>query len=215
MYKFVLFDMDGTVLNTIEDIHRSVNQTMRHFGYPEKTLSETKHNTGNASRNLILKSCPEGADVEEALSYYVPYYQAHCNEHTKPYDGIIELMAKLRADGIKTAVVSNKMDGAVKELASKWFDGLLDVAVGETEGYNRKPSPDLVLKAAQEMGADLSQSVYVGDTEVDILTARNSGIPCIEVTWGFRDKEEIINLGADVYCDNCDEVYEAIVGSSV
>ena len=212
MYKFVLFDMDGTVLNTLDDIHSAVNYTLRHFGYPEVTLNQTKHNTGNASRNLIAKSCPEDADVDEALNFYVPYYQANCSKNTKPYDGIIELMKKLREKGIKIAVVSNKKDGAVKDLNEKWFKGLTDAAIGETDGYNRKPSPDLVFKAMEEIGAKKEECVYVGDTEVDILTARNSGIPCICVTWGFRDIDEIIDLGADWYCDNCDEVYDRIIG---
>lgn len=211
MYRYVLFDMDGTVLNTLKDIVDSVNLALRTFGYPELGENEIKHNTGNASRHLITKSCPEGADVEATLEFYIGYYKDHCNDTTRPYDGVPELLKKLKDKGIRLAVVSNKIDPAVKELAEKWYGDLFDVAVGEMPGIRRKPAPDLVFKAMEEMGADPAQTVYVGDTEVDIATAGNSNLPCICVTWGFRDLEEIIDLGADVYCNTTEEVYKAIV----
>ena len=211
MYKYVFFDMDGTVLDTIEDLKNAVNYTMRHFGYPEIDTYQTKHYTGNASRHLITMACPDGTEIDPVLEFYSKYYKSHCAINTKPYDGILDLMAKLKSRGIKMAVVSNKMDGAVKDLAREWFGEYIDVAVGEKDGLMKKPAPDLVNEAMRLMKANKAESVYIGDTEVDIKTAFNSDLPCIAVTWGFRDFDEIKDLGAMCYCNNTDEVFDKII----
>ena len=214
MYKFVFFDMDGTVLNTIDDLRNAVNHTMRHFGLPEIDTWQCKHYTGNASRHLIRCSVPDGEDnprFEEIYNFYVPYYRDHCAIETAPYDGILWLMEQLKAAGVKMAVVSNKPDPAVKNLADVWFPGLLECAIGESPTVRRKPAPDTVFEAMKLMGATAEESVYIGDTEVDIQTAANCGMDCIAVTWGFRDFEEIKDLGAKVYVDDCTALKDEIL----
>ena len=199
-YKAVLFDMDGTVLDTLDDLSNAVNAALRQFGMPERTREEAAAFLGNGAARLIHLSVPEGCpqDLEEqVLAWYKPWYEDHCRILTRPYPGILPLMEHLRQRGVKLAVISNKPDGPVKELAASFFPGLLDSAVGESETVRRKPDPDSVLAAAAQMGLAPEDCVYVGDTEVDLATARNAGMDVIAVSWGFRSRAQLRAAGAE------------------
>ena len=212
-YKAVLYDMDGTVLDTLADLTDAVNVSLRRFGLPEQPAMHVRDVLGNGARRLIMGCLPEGTDERTAdavLEFYKPYYDAHCREKTAPYPGIIELMQRLRDAGVKQAVVSNKPDGAVKELAELFFGGLIESAVGESETVRLKPCPDAVLAAAKLMGADREECVYVGDSEVDIETARRAGMDCISVAWGFRDEDMLRAEGAACIVHSAEELFEAL-----
>lgn len=198
-YDAVLFDMDGTLLDTLEDICDAANYTLRALGYPERTLAEMRRFVGNGAEMQMRRALGAGADeetVRRALAVYKPYYAAHCQIKTKPYAGLTELMRELKDEGFKLAVVSNKPDEAVRPLVAQHFGTLADTAMGETAQRRRKPAPDMVNDALKALGAEKSRAVYVGDSEVDIETAKNAGIACISVCWGFRDKEQLIAAGA-------------------
>ena len=194
-YRGVLWDMDGTVLDTLEDLWAAVNVSLRRFSLPEASLEAVRAGLGNGAAHLISCVTPE-EKRDEVLAFYKPWYDAHCNLKTHPYPGILPLMGALRAGGVRQAIISNKPDPAVQELAKSYFPGLLDSAVGESETVRRKPNPDAVLHAVQEMGLRLEDCVYIGDTEVDLATARNAGMACIAVSWGFRSREQLIASGA-------------------
>ncbi|MBQ2329423.1 MAG: HAD family hydrolase [Oscillospiraceae bacterium] len=198
-YTTVIFDLDGTLLNTLEDIKDSVNATMRHFGYAERRLDEIRAFVGNGAGNLIARCLPGGRDepgFDDILAWYDGYYTEHSLIKTAPYPGIIDLLRELNRREFKLAVVSNKQDPVVKTLARKFFSGLISVAVGESAGVARKPAPDSVLSAMRELWSEPFECVYVGDSEVDIATARAAGIPCISVSWGFRSRELLKDHGA-------------------
>ena len=197
-YQGILFDMDGTVLDTLTDLHSAVNASLRHFGLPAVSRDTVRAGLGNGAAHLIhacLPGRPE-ALVQQVLAWYIPWYEAHCRVETRPYAGILPLMERLRAAGLQLAIISNKGDGAVQELAAAFFPGLLETAVGESETVRRKPNPDAVLAAAARMGLPVSACVYVGDTEVDLATARNAGMACIAVSWGFRTEAQLRAAGA-------------------
>ena len=192
--KAVLFDMDGTVLDTLGDLTNAVNHTLRVFGMPERTRREAASFLGNGAAWLIAHAVPEGTSPEttaEVLRAYQPWYDAHCAIETAPYPGVPEMMARLKEAGVKQAVISNKQDSAVKLLAAQHFAGLLETAVGESATVRRKPNPDAVLEALRHMGLRREDAVYVGDTEVDVQTAENAGLACAVVGWGFRTEEEL------------------------
>ncbi|MBO6016906.1 MAG: HAD-IA family hydrolase [Oscillospiraceae bacterium] len=198
-YKAVLFDMDGTVLDTVDDLADSVNASLRQYSLPEVSRAHVVQTLGNGAAYLIRRSLPEGCSeelYEQVLAFYKPWYKAHCRIKTKPYPGILPLMEALRSGGIRQAIISNKPDPAVQELAEVFFPGLLDVVVGESPEIRRKPSPDMFFAAVSRMGLEVSDCVYIGDTEVDIETARTAGMDCISVTWGFRPEEQLIAAGA-------------------
>ena len=198
-YRAVLYDMDGTVLDTLEDMADSVNESLSRFGLPPVTLDKVRRSVGNGARKLIFRVVPEGTDpalTERVLAFYKPWYDAHCNEKTRPYAGVPELMARLRDRGIAQAIISNKPDPAVQELARAFFPGLLETAVGESAAVRTKPNPDAILAAVKQMGVPLEQCVYVGDSEVDVEAARNAGLDCISVSWGFRSVEQLLAAGA-------------------
>lgn len=212
-YKAVLYDMDGTVLDTLADLTDAVNVSLRRFGLPEQPAMHVRDVLGNGARRLIMGCLPEGTDektVDAVLEFYKPYYDAHCREKTAPYPGITELMQRLRDAGVKQAVVSNKPDGAVKELAELFFGGLIESAVGESETVRLKPCPDAVLAAAKLMGVSKDECVYVGDSEVDIETARRAGMDCISVAWGFRDEDMLRAEGAACIVHSAEELFEAL-----
>ena len=204
-YRAVLWDMDGTVLDTLEDLWAAVNVSLRRFGLPEASLEQVRAGLGNGAAHLIACCAPEERQ-EEVLAFYKPWYDAHCNLNTRPYPGIPELMARLRKQGVRQAIISNKPDPAVQELARIYFPGLLETAVGESETVRRKPNPDAVLAAVRQMGLDVADCVYVGDTEVDLATARNAGMACVAVTWGFRSREQLIAAGATRIADTAEEL---------
>lgn len=209
----VIFDMDGTVLNTLEDLTVSVNYVLSKFNMPEHSEEEYRKFFGNGIKYALKCAVPEETPeevIEEMLPIFREHYNEHCHDRTKPYDGIIELMSMLRANGYKMAIVSNKIDSAVKELNDRFFSEYVDVAIGEKPGIKRKPAPDTVLAALDELGSKKEAAVYIGDSEVDLQTALNSELPCISVLWGFRDKDFLISKGASVFAETPEEVYDIL-----
>lgn len=214
-YKAVLFDMDGTVLDTLDDLADSVNRSLREFGLPEVSRFQVGQSLGNGAKYLIRHCLPEGSDealCEQVLAFYKPWYDAHCRIKTKPYDGILPLMEALQAEEIRQAIISNKPDSAVQELAEAFFPGLMDVVIGESPAVERKPSPDTVLAAASQMGLMASDCVYIGDTEVDLETARNAGMDCIPVSWGFRTEEQLRAAGAEEIIRSPEDLKKKLLG---
>lgn len=204
----ILFDLDGTLLNTLEDLLDATNYALAQCGYPKRTLPELRRFVGNGAENQIRMSLPAGAspaEVGRVLRIYKPYYTAHCQVKTRPYDGVLEALEVLKAK-YPIAVVSNKPDSAVKALCAQMFPGIF--ALGETPDCPRKPAPDMVYKACQAIGADTC--VYVGDSEVDVVTAKNAGVPCLSVLWGFRDKADIEGAGGSHFCENPAQLTEKI-----
>jgi phosphoglycolate phosphatase len=199
-FNTVVFDMDGTILDTLGDLTASVNYVLEKRGYPPRTRDEVKEIVGNGVINLLTLSLPEGimpADFDVMLEEYLAHYKENMHKKTAPFPGILALLKTLREKGYKIAVVSNKMDKAVQSLNQHYFGEYIKVAIGESEGVKRKPAPDSVFKALAELGAFAHSAVYVGDSEVDIKTAQNAGLPSIGVTWGFRDRSVLIEAGAD------------------
>ena len=214
-YQAVLFDMDGTVLDTLDDLADSVNHSLLHFGLPEVPKDQVRRNLGNGAEYLISHCVPDGCGPEkirEILAYYKPWYDAHCLIKTKPYPGILPLMEQLRARGVLQGIISNKPDFAVQELARSFFPGLLETVVGESPAVRRKPSPDTVLAAAEKLGLSPADCVYIGDTEVDIETARAARMDCIAVTWGFRSEAHLLASGARVLVHDTDELLAQLQG---
>jgi phosphoglycolate phosphatase len=214
-YKAVLFDMDGTVLDTVDDLADSVNASLREFSLPEVSRAHVSRCLGNGAAYLIRNCLPDNTPevvFEQVLAFYKPWYGAHCRIKTKPYDGILQLMETLRADGVRQAIISNKPDSAVQELAEAFFPGLMDVVIGESPAVKRKPSPDTVLAAASQMGLMASDCVYIGDTEVDLETARNAGMDCIPVSWGFRTEEQLCAAGAEEIIRSPEELKKKLLG---
>ena len=200
-YQLAIFDLDGTLLNTLEDLADSTNYIMRQFGYPERTLAEIRSFVGNGIRKLLERSAPNSTSPEEIdrmFEQFKEHYGSHCADKTKPYDGIMELLDALKKQGVKLAVVSNKADYAVKALCEQYFPGIFDETVGERAGIARKPAPDTVNEVLKNLQMDKSLAVYIGDSEVDVQTARNTELDCIAVDWGFRDKEVLKKAGAEI-----------------
>ena len=195
----VIFDMDGTVLDTLQDLADAVNAALKAFGMPERTIDEVRAFVGNGVRRLLELSVPDGfanPRFEEVFAKFRKYYGVHCNDKTKAYDGILPLLRELEKEGYGLAIVSNKLDSAVKELNEIYFEGIVKVAIGEVEGIAKKPAPDMVEKALRELGKTKETAVYVGDSDVDLMTARNVGLPCISVLWGFREEGFLKEQGA-------------------
>ena len=201
----ILWDLDGTLLDTLQDLADAVNHTMAQFGYPQRTLEEVRRFVGNGARRLIALAVPENADVDEVLAAFHAYYDAHCQIKTKAYDGIMEALAVLQ-EKYPMAIVSNKPDSAVKSLCAQYFPGLF--ARGESADCPRKPAPDMVYKAMEAIGVETC--IYVGDSEVDVLTAKEAGVPCLSVLWGFRDREEIEAAGGQQFCDDTARLVEKL-----
>lgn len=191
MYKAFVFDLDGTLLDTLDDLTDAVNAAMQAVGLPLRTKAEVCSFVGNGIAKLIERAVGEHTEkAQEALAFFKEYYALHCADKTQPYEGIVPLLQALKDRGLKTAVVSNKADFAVKALAKQYFDGLLAEAVGENEsaGIRKKPAPDSLLAVMARLGVTAQETLYIGDSEVDIQTAKNAGVACACVTWGFRDK---------------------------
>ena len=207
-YKAVLLDMDGTVLDTLADLHDSVNASLEHFGLPTISRQTARAALGNGASHLLHVAMPGQPEelVQQVLAWYLPWYKTHCQVKTQPYAGILPLMERLKEQGMRLAIISNKPDPAVQELAETFFPGLLELAVGESAGVRRKPYPDTVLQAAEQMGLAPSDCVYVGDTEIDIQTAQNAGMDCITVTWGFRDEDQLLAAGATSIAHDAEEL---------
>ena len=194
----ILFDLYGTLLDTLEDLLDATNYALKVHGYPERTLPELRRFVGNGAENQMRLSCPEGTlpeKIQAVLATYKPYYTAHCQIKTRPYDGIPAALEEL-GKHYPLAIVSNKPDSAVKALCADYFPGIY--ALGEAADCPRKPAPDMVYKAMKAIGVE--RCIYVGDSEVDVLTAKNAGVPCLSVLWGFRDKEDMEAVGAEHFC---------------
>lgn len=210
-YHTVIFDMDGTLLDTLKDLADAVNYALREMKMPERTLEEIRTFVGNGVRTLMERSVPDGScnpDFEKTFIKFREYYSVHCNDNTCAYEGIKELLEDLRREGYALAIVSNKPDSAVKELSRIYFNGIVETAIGEKEGVSKKPAPDTVYKALDELGMPVEGTVYVGDSDVDIMTAKNAGIPCISVLWGFRDQEFLLVHGAEQFARIPEEIKE-------
>ena len=197
----ILWDLDGTLLDTLEDLADGVNVALRHFGYPERTIEEVRRFVGNGARRLIERAVPDGADVDAVLEAFRSYYDAHCQVKTKPYDGILPALKSL-GETYSIAIVSNKPDSAVKALCADYFPGIY--ALGEAAGCPRKPAADMVFKAMKAIGVD--RCIYVGDSEVDVLTAKNAGVPCVCVLWGFRDRDVLEAAGGTSFCETPEQM---------
>ena len=204
-----IFDMDGTILNTLEDLTDSVNFVLRQFGLPPRALSEYRQFFGSGIRYAVSCAVPPGTP-EELIDKMLPVFREHYNEHcldkTRPYDGIPEVMKKLKERGCKIAIVSNKIDSAVQELNERFFAQYADAAIGERPGVARKPAPDMVMAALEKLGSSADEAVYVGDSEVDLKTAKNSGIPCIAVLWGFRSRDCLLENGAKLLAEKPEDI---------
>ena len=204
-----IFDLDGTLLDTLEDLKNSTNYALRTHHLPERTTEEVRRFVGNGVRKLIERAVPEGTpqDILEAVfAEFKAHYMNHCLDATAPYPGIMDMLSRLKAQGKRMAIVSNKLDPAVKELNERFFKGYIDEAVGESDTVHRKPAPDMVNTILNTLGTTKEETIYVGDSEVDLQTARNAGVRCISVLWGFRDKDILTANGATTFLSSPDDL---------
>ena len=209
----IIFDLDGTLLNTLEDLYISFNYAIESFGYPKRTINEIKSFVGNGIKKAIERALPKAIQEDELnkiIGVFKTYYTNNMYVKTKAYDGILPLLEELKDKGFQLAVVSNKYDSAVKNLCKEYFDGYIDIAIGEGNGIEKKPDPKGVLKSIKELNSTKEKSIYIGDSEVDIQTAQNAGIPCISVLWGFKDKEFLTNNGAKIFAEKPKDIIEII-----
>lgn len=210
-YDTYIFDLDGTLLNTLDDLASAVNFALHSYGMPEHTRDDIRRFVGNGVRLLMIRAVPAGEQnpqFEEVFNTFRQYYMQHSLDTTRPYDGIQEVLLTLRQRGCRLAVVSNKFDAATKELCKYFFPHSIEVAVGEheAEGIRKKPAPDTVIEALSQLGVNADNAVYVGDSDVDLQTARNAGLPCISVLWGFRDKDFLLAHGATTFITSPQEL---------
>lgn len=211
--KAVLLDLDGTVLNTIDDLADSVNHAMTSLAFPARTVDEVRTICGNGPRDLIRRCLPEIAtdsEFEECLARFKAHYETNKTNKTAPYDGIIDALKDLKANGYKVALVSNKHDDALRELTKYYFGDIIDFSTGSSDIIPKKPAPDMVRIALRELNATEAEAVFVGDSEVDVQTAKNASLPCIAVTWGFRTKDILTNAGATNFIDSASELLGAV-----
>ncbi len=198
-YRLAIFDMDGTILYTLKDLMDSLNHSLICYGYPTRTAEAVRSFIGDGIRKLVERGLPPYVSedqIDSAFDTFIDYYKEHCKDTTRPYDGIVELLYSLKNMGIKTAVVSNKADLSVRALTEQFFDGLFDYYVGEKVGTNKKPAPDMVNEVLKALDIPRENAVYIGDADTDILTARNAGMCCISVTWGYKDVDFLQKSGA-------------------
>ena len=211
MYNTYIFDLDGTLLSTLGDLAASCNYALRTNGLPERTIDEVRQFVGNGVKKLMERAIPGGLDnykFDKTYADFRQHYMQHNLDTTKPYDGVMEMLEELRKRGKKVAVVSNKFYAATQELCRYFFGDLVPVAIGEREDIRKKPAPDTVLEAMRQLGVTAERAVYIGDSDVDIDTARNSGMPCISVLWGFRDKEFLLEHGAKTLVSTPEEILD-------
>lgn len=208
-YTTAIFDLDGTLLDTLADLTSAVNHTMECFGYPTHSEDDVRRFVGNGLRKLTERAIPDGTanpNYEAAFTELKTYYTAHCKEKTSPYKGILDLLQRLSNEGIAMAIVSNKNDAAVKQLATDFFSDTISVAIGETPQIQKKPAPDTVFAALEELHRSAEESIYIGDSDVDIQTAKNSGMDCVSVSWGFRGRTFLEKEGASHIVDTPEEI---------
>ena len=214
-YDAVIFDLDGTLMDTLEDLADAVNEILQRNGYPVRTYEHVRRIVGNGLKQTLTLCLPEGTKedvIERLLPDFAAFYQENCQIKTKPYDGIKDVLRELSARGYQMAIVSNKRDEAVKTLNEEYFQSYVKVAIGENEsaGIRKKPAPDTVYQALRELGCEKERAIYVGDSEVDKMTADNAGLPCISVAWGFRDKEDLEKLAPMRLIDKPEELLEIL-----
>lgn len=213
-YKAVIFDMDGTILNTLEDLKNATNYSLRQFGMPERSLEEVRMFVGNGIRKLVERAVPSGTSEEkiaQVLDVFLEYYEIHSADNTSPYPGILELVEKLKKSGIKTAVSTNKADVPAQELGREYFNGIFDLIVGQQDGLKVKPAPDSVNKILSILDIQKKDAIYIGDSDVDVQTAKNSGMDFIGVSWGFRGREFLEKNGAKNIVDNANEILDLVI----
>lgn len=213
-YKAVIFDMDGTILNTLEDLKNATNYSLRQFGMPERSLEEVRMFVGNGIRKLVERAVPAGTPKEkiaQILDVFLEYYEIHSADNTSPYPGILELVEKLKKSGIKTAVSTNKADVPAQELGREYFNGIFDLIVGQQDGLKVKPAPDSVNKILSILDIQKKDAIYIGDSDVDVQTAKNSGLDFIGVSWGFRGREFLEKNGAKNIVDNANEILDLVI----
>lgn len=208
-YKAIIFDLDGTLTDTLEDLFLSVNYALRSCGLPERSLDEVRRFVGNGVRKLMERAVPTNTAsilMEQCFEQFRAHYMIHCQDHTRLYPGVATLLMTLHAKGYRMAVVSNKLQSGVDELARTFFKGVIDVAIGEQQGIPRKPEPDMVEAALRQLGVSKEEAIYVGDSDVDLQTASNAGLPCISVLWGFRNRDFLIAHGATILAEKPQDV---------
>ena len=208
-YKTYIFDLDGTLLSTLADLAASTNYALRTHHMPERSLDEVRRFVGNGVKKLMERAIPDGLNnplFEETFATFRQHYMQHNLDTTQPYPGIMQLLEQLKAEDKNIAVVSNKFYAATRELCRHFFGDLVPVTIGEREDIRKKPAPDTVIEALRELGVDKEGAVYIGDSDVDIMTAKNSGMPCVSVLWGFRDKEFLLEHGATTLISKPEEM---------
>lgn len=213
-YKLAVFDMDGTILNTLEDLADSTNYALKANWLPERTIDEVRRFVGNGIRLLIERAVPTDTDkklTDKVFDTFKEYYKTHCAVKTRPYDGIKDVLLELRKAGCLTAVVSNKADFAVQDLCKDYFDNLFDFAIGEREGIKKKPAPDSVFEVLSKLNVEKDNAVYIGDSDVDFATSVNAGMDVIMVGWGFRDEEFLREKGAKRIIKQPSEILDIIL----
>ena len=211
MKTAIIFDLDGTVLDTLEDLYLSVNFAMRYFGFPERTKDEVRSFVGNGMPKLIERSLPNGVSGEvfgSALECFKKYYNGHSTDHTCPYENILDALRELKNKGYVLGVLTNKAHTATIPLCEKYFSGIFDIVIGQSERFPVKPDPTALFFVGSELGAD--KMIYVGDSEVDIQTAKNAEIPCVSVSWGFKSIEFLLSHGAELVADTASEMLDYI-----
>ena len=208
-FETYIFDLDGTLLSTLNDLAASTNYALRWAGMPERTIEEIRMFVGNGVKLLMERAIPDGINnpkFEETYAKFREHYMEHNLDTTRPYDGIPELLRELKGRGKKLAIVSNKFYAATQELAKHFFPDTIEIAIGERDNIRKKPAPDTVLEALKQLNASKAGAVYIGDSDVDIMTAKNCELPCISVLWGFRDKEFLIKHGGKIFVDKPSEI---------
>ena len=208
-FETYIFDLDGTLLSTLKDLAASTNYALRWAGMPERSVEEIRMFVGNGVKLLMERAIPDGINnpkFEETYAKFREHYMEHNLDTTRPYDGIPELLRELKGRGKKLAIVSNKFYAATQELAKHFFPDTIEIAIGERDNIRKKPAPDTVLEALKQLNASKAGAVYIGDSDVDIMTAKNCELPCISVLWGFRDKEFLIKHGGKIFVDKPSEI---------
>ena len=212
-YELIVFDMDGTILDTLKDLKNSMNHTLRLYNMPERTLDEIRSFVGNGIRKLIERAAVSGTPetiIEAIHKDFMKHYEVHCADFTKPYDGVNDLILELKSRGYKTAVVSNKAHNAVLDLCEQYFPSLFDLALGEKPEIAKKPAPDMVNLALEKLQISREKAVYIGDSDVDVATARNSNLDMIAVDWGFRTREFLVEQGAKTIVSHPEEILQLV-----
>lgn len=213
MKKLLIFDLDGTILNTLDDLAASTNYALEQNSMPKRSLDEIRAFVGNGIRKLIERAVPSGsseAEKKAVLESFTAHYKAHSANKTRPYDGIVELLEQLKIQGYLMAVVSNKADFAVQSLCETYFPRTFTFVVGEREGIRRKPAPDSIYEVLEQLNIPKEEAVYIGDSDVDAETAKNAGIDLIAVTWGFRNREVLEAMGAKVFAQTPKEILDVL-----